>query len=84
MGYEEKEVIATCDSCGSDLAQGDMCWTAYTGGMNYDLVLSIARCREPLREYLIHYCCITPCLERAVVKSLRSLHESEKGKTETI
>lgn len=76
MGYEQSEPVAVCDGCGKALYEGDEAWTCY---YESDLLTRhgkqqvIAREISNPRDWAYHYCCPTPCLERAVVSYVRSL-----------
>ena len=69
MVYEQSEPVATCDGCGKALYEGDEAWTcAY---VEPDSV--VAAKIHDIRDWGYHYCCTTPCLERAVVSYVRQL-----------
>ena len=68
MGYEQREPVATCDGCGQALYEGDEAWSCYYDDLNIIVVRIIE-----IRDWAYHYCCPTPCLERAVVSYVRQL-----------
>jgi hypothetical protein len=74
MGYEEKEPAAVCDGCGAPLYEGDSFWDLSSGGPGQrNPIIMSPRCYS-IRQCEVHYCCLTPCLEKAVVRELRRLH----------
>lgn len=83
MGYQEREPVALCDGCGKRLYNENQFYcfdwiednTIYIHGL-------IAPEKLRMLEFGSHYCCITPCLERALIVELRSAHESQKKKAQ--
>ena len=73
MGYEHREPVATCDGCGKALYEGDEAWTCYYTSNHGIALTKIGKEISELRDWAYHYCCPTPCLERAVVSYVRQL-----------
>ena len=75
MGYEEKEYVALCDGCGKGMVEGDEFWNIHRS-YAHDKVATVnmTRWTHSLEEFHHHYCCVRPCLEKAVLHELRALH----------
>lgn len=77
MGYEVNEPVALCDGCGQGLSEGDKCWALeddpYFNNSAFRFSGYVLHGELQMRNHKTHYCCITPCLEKAVVAQLRAL-----------
>ena len=74
--------IATCDVCGKLLYEGDEAWTCYYTSNHGIALTKIGKEISELRDWSYHYCCPTPCLERAVVSYVRQLAQTPDPSTD--
>ena len=78
MGYEQSEPVATCDGCGKALYEGDEAWSCSYDQDEEDK-LCVMNITGELKDWGFHYCCVVPCLERAVVSELRQIHATRSA-----
>jgi len=70
MTYNPSDPVAKCDSCGQELYEGGSFWTISHDGFNaWEADVNEHTCHRHFSE---HYCCVTPCLEKGLITSLRS------------
>ena len=75
MTYNPSDPVAKCDSCGQELVDGDKAYSLTQDWYPTETILLapvVHLSSENMRGHDNHYCCVTPCLEKGLITSLRS------------